>query len=235
MLKKIIEYDKEQKENKVREYNKRGNLIYSKNSYGFEWWRKYDKNDNLIHYKDSDGFESQNEYDENGNCIHTKHSNGYEYWKDYDENSRCIHHKDSSGYEEWDEFDNQGKHIHHKNSYGYEWWRKYDSNGKLIHYKDSSGDCIFYEYDNKNRLIKEDINGFIKNYEYYGEEEIIKSKDYEEWKEWLDKWNLKYKETDTPEYNIKEIIIYNGFSTIEVQFNFNGKFIGLTSYEDGDE
>lgn len=48
-------------------YDKKGNLIYSKNSKGYEVWY---------------------EYDDKGNCIHKKYSNGDEYW--YDNKGNCI-------------------------------------------------------------------------------------------------------------------------------------------------
>ena len=50
----------------------------------------YDDSDNIIYYKDSNGYEEWREYNENGNLIHYKNSNGKEYWYDYDENGNCI-------------------------------------------------------------------------------------------------------------------------------------------------
>jgi len=44
--------------------------------------KKYDDNSNLIYYKDSNGFEYWKEYDDNDNLIHSKNSNGDEVWKD---------------------------------------------------------------------------------------------------------------------------------------------------------
>ncbi len=38
-----------------REYDKRGNEIYSEYSSGFKEWREYDKNNNMIHFKNSIG------------------------------------------------------------------------------------------------------------------------------------------------------------------------------------
>ena len=52
---------------KFREYDEKGNCIYSKYSFGYEFW---------------------NEYDENNNCIHSKSSDGYESWWKYDEKNR---------------------------------------------------------------------------------------------------------------------------------------------------
>ena len=60
------------------EFDSDGNLIYSKDSDGNEYWYEYDSNGNEIHYKNSDGYECWNEYDSNGNEIHYKNSDGYE-------------------------------------------------------------------------------------------------------------------------------------------------------------
>ena len=67
----------------ISEYDNNGNLIHSKNSNGYEYWKEYDSNGNLIHSKDSDGYESWKEYDSNGNQIHYKDSSGEEYWHEY--------------------------------------------------------------------------------------------------------------------------------------------------------
>ena len=60
----------------------KGNIVYRKDSYGFEYWYEYDENNNLFHSKDSNGLECWYEYDENNNIFHSKDSNGYEYWYD---------------------------------------------------------------------------------------------------------------------------------------------------------
>ena len=39
----------------MKKYDANGNLIYSKDSNGFEEWFEYDKNNNCIHYKNSGG------------------------------------------------------------------------------------------------------------------------------------------------------------------------------------
>jgi len=70
----------------IKEYDERGNLIYSKNSYGYEEWQEFDENNNEIYYKDSFGYEYWTEYDENNNEIYYKNSDGTEYWYKYDKN-----------------------------------------------------------------------------------------------------------------------------------------------------
>ena len=61
---------------------------------------KYDKNNNLIYYKDSNGYECWKEFDKNNNLIYSKSSSGYEFWKEFDKNNNLIHSKDSNG-KEW--------------------------------------------------------------------------------------------------------------------------------------
>jgi len=51
---------------------------------------KYDKNNNLIYYKDSNGFEVWREYNEENNCIHYKDSNGIENYYKYDKNNNNL-------------------------------------------------------------------------------------------------------------------------------------------------
>jgi YD repeat-containing protein len=63
----------------LREYDQNGNLIYCKDSDGFEWWRKYDGRGNIIYYCTSDGygFEEWYDYDENNNLISTRTNREY--------------------------------------------------------------------------------------------------------------------------------------------------------------
>ncbi len=51
-----------------RKYDDRGNLIYSKDSMGFESWREYDENNRKIHWKHSDGSECWYKCDKNNHC-----------------------------------------------------------------------------------------------------------------------------------------------------------------------
>ena len=41
----------------IKRYDDNDNLVYSKDSTGYEEWWVYDEKDNEIHYKDSDGYE----------------------------------------------------------------------------------------------------------------------------------------------------------------------------------
>jgi len=69
---------------KVKEYNLHGDLLYKRNSNGFEAWLEYDAKGNLTHFKNSYGVEIWEKYDDNGNRIHYKDSHGFEYWYDSD-------------------------------------------------------------------------------------------------------------------------------------------------------
>jgi YD repeat-containing protein len=61
--------------NEIREYDTNGNVIHSRDSSGYEWWREYDDNGNEIHSRDSIGFEVWREYDTNGKLINTRTNN----------------------------------------------------------------------------------------------------------------------------------------------------------------
>jgi len=74
----------------IKEYDKNNNLIYFKNTKGYESWKKFDKNKNLIYHKYSNGYEYWRKYDENNKVIHAKNSIGYENWYKYDENNEQI-------------------------------------------------------------------------------------------------------------------------------------------------
>lgn len=54
--------------------------------------------------------------------------------------------------------------------------------------------------------------------------------DYEQWKEWLDKWNVKYEE-QTWNKNQKELIISGHWCVASVGFDMDDNFIGMTAYE----
>ena len=64
-------------------YDKKGNLIYCKDSKGTKIWYKYDDKGNLIHCKYSDGFEKIMEYNTNNELI-TETSNVYEKYYKYE-------------------------------------------------------------------------------------------------------------------------------------------------------
>ena len=70
-------------------YDAKGNLIYKKDSGGYERFYKYDEEGNLIYKKDSGGYEWVYKYDEEGNLIYKKYPDGYkgnEWFYKYDEN-----------------------------------------------------------------------------------------------------------------------------------------------------
>ena len=94
-----VEWIKNKLNSSQLEFDSNGNMIHSKDFYGFEYWQEYDSNGNMIHFKNSNGMEYWQEYDSNWNMIHSKHSYGAEYWQEYDSNGNMIHYKDSDGYE----------------------------------------------------------------------------------------------------------------------------------------
>ncbi len=67
----------------IKKYDKNGNLIYSKDTYGLETWHHYDESNNKIYYKDAVG-EIWKEFDENNNLIHYKDSYNHEFWCKWD-------------------------------------------------------------------------------------------------------------------------------------------------------
>ena len=109
------------------EYDRNGNKIHTKNSYGKEEWYEYDRNGNCIYEKDSDGDETWYEYDRNGKLIHTKYSNGNEVWYKYDRNGNCIYEKDSDGTEWRYEYDMHGNMIR-------EIWKPKDGKSEITVY-----------------------------------------------------------------------------------------------------
>ena len=72
---------------------------------------EYDSNNNVIYYRDSNGYECWQEYDSNNNIIHLRTNNGYECWKEYDSNNSCTHFRNSDGDEYWYEYDNNNNLI----------------------------------------------------------------------------------------------------------------------------
>ena len=107
---------------------------------------EYDRNGNLIHEKSSYGYEFWYEYDKNGKKVHTKNSAGDEWWLEYDKNGNMIHEKNSDGKEWWHEYDKNGKKVHGKNSAGHEWWYEYDKNGNVIQKTYNAGPIYIYIY-----------------------------------------------------------------------------------------
>ena len=78
------------KENSVKKYDSRGNIIYEEGCYGFRHWYRYDKYNNRIYFKETKAFNNKYEfrcwyyYDGYNNLIHFKSSNGYKHWYKYD-------------------------------------------------------------------------------------------------------------------------------------------------------
>ena len=70
---------KEYKELLGIELDANGNLIWCKDSDGYEESWKYDAKGNLIWHKDSIGYEESWKYDAKGNKVWYKNSNGYEW------------------------------------------------------------------------------------------------------------------------------------------------------------
>ena len=54
--------------------------------------------------------------------------------------------------------------------------------------------------------------------------------DYEQWKQWFDKWSVPYRE-ETWNPNQKELIVDGSWSVASVVFDLDNKFICMTSYE----
>ena len=51
---------------------------------------KYDKNNNLIYFKDSTGYEYWGEFNENNEQVYFKNNIGFERWFKYDEQHRAT-------------------------------------------------------------------------------------------------------------------------------------------------
>lgn len=54
--------------------------------------------------------------------------------------------------------------------------------------------------------------------------------DYIQWKNWLDRWNVKYEEKIWNP-NIKELIIGGTYCQASIVFDLDDKFIEMTAYE----
>jgi len=95
----------------IREFDKRGNLIYEKLCNGKELRQEFDENNNFIH-SESDESKGWAEYDRNNNLTHWKtiniNNSVYEYWKEYDDRRNTIYYKDNKNKEyffKYDEYD----------------------------------------------------------------------------------------------------------------------------------
>ena len=56
----------------TKEFDENGNIVYYKNSNGYEYWKEYDKNNNVIHFKDFLGIEYWYKYTDNKTIKITK-------------------------------------------------------------------------------------------------------------------------------------------------------------------
>jgi len=79
--------------------DERGNVIYGRDSDGFEYWYEYDENNNVTHFRDSGDYEEWCEYDENTHLTyhHFRNSDGYECWYEYDAKGNRTHFRDNNG------------------------------------------------------------------------------------------------------------------------------------------
>ena len=69
----------------IRDYDINGNLIYARNSDGYEVWHKWDVNNNMIYYKDGKE-ECHWKWDTNSNLIHYRDNTEIQEWYDSDGN-----------------------------------------------------------------------------------------------------------------------------------------------------
>ena len=79
------------------EYDKNGNLTYTKHSDGVWYKYEYDKNGKEIYYESYDGDWEKREYDERGNNTYYENFTGYWIKRVYDENGNEIYSKNSDG------------------------------------------------------------------------------------------------------------------------------------------
>lgn len=162
-----------EKDDTIKKYDNRGNVIYIKYHNGLEEWAKYDENNNCIYYKDYNKVECWHEYDENNNNIHSKNSNGFEVWKEYDENGNCIHSKNSNGYEEWFEYNKHNDIIKHTDSNYNE--ELYDKNGNLIYFINIKAKTEYDEYYNNPMPTNNNNTKYELTEEEYKEYIILKT------------------------------------------------------------
>lgn len=58
----------------------------------------------------------------------------------------------------------------------------------------------------------------------------MENNDYEQWKEWLDKWNINYEEK-TWNPNVKELIVGGIYCQAAIVFDLKNNFMHMTAYE----
>ena len=134
-VKKTIEVDYNSgNKTTIQILNANNQVLYAKDSTGYEEWRQYDDKGNEIHFENSRGYVESHEYDEKGNKIHERTSEGFEESWQYDKNGQLIHYKNSQGAEEW--LDKNNNLTYCKENDGVEYWYEYSSltipNGDLM-------------------------------------------------------------------------------------------------------
>jgi hypothetical protein len=58
----------------------------------------------------------------------------------------------------------------------------------------------------------------------------MEKNDYEQWKEWLNKWNVKYEE-QTWHKGVKELTVDGTYCLASIVFDLENNFIRMTAYE----
>ena len=69
-----------------------------------------------------------------------------------------------------------------------------------------------------------------ENCEHYEIPTLKISGDYEQWKDWLDRWGVKYEEKSWNP-NKKELVVDGYYSCASIVFDLDDNFICMTSYE----
>jgi hypothetical protein len=62
-----------------------------------DWFKVFDKKGNMIYYKNSNGYWVKRERDEQGNLIYGENINGYWEKREYDEQGNMIYWENSDG------------------------------------------------------------------------------------------------------------------------------------------
>lgn len=58
----------------------------------------------------------------------------------------------------------------------------------------------------------------------------METNDYQQWKEWLDKWNVEYEEK-TWNPNVKELVVGGSYCQAAIVFDMKNNFQCMTAYE----
>lgn len=150
------------------ERNEKGDLVYYKDSNGFEEKITYDENGNVIRRETSDSIVIEKKYDDKNNEIYFRTNDGEDGTtrtiireNTYDDNDRLIHCKNSYGFERSYVYDDEGRVIHTSDSNSLIEDMMYDKNGNRINYVASNGyfESQFFD-DNGNVLYYRDSNGY---------------------------------------------------------------------------